>query len=800
MVCTSHTREDTPYGHVVQRPPVRDGERGSVSSELAFSLATAVRGDAGTSQRLAFLAEAGRILASSLDYEETLANIARLIVPVLADYCVIDLVDPTGGARRVGIAHREPSREATLRDLLPMDRLDASTPQARALQTGESILVPEVRDEHILQIARDRQQLRAILELSPDSGMIVPLRVRGRALGVMTLVLASSTGIRYDSDDLFLVEELASRIALAVDRAHLYQEAQAEIRERRRAEARAEEILERYRIVARATNDVIWDWSLDTDVATYSESVEAMLGYTPDEILNHRSWWKDNIHPDDRDALLERIEKAFASDAMTISAEYRFRRADGSYATVLDRARILRDEDGRVVRVIGSMLDITERKRAEERQRFLAEASAILDSSLDYDTRLRELARLCVPTLGDFCLVDLAEDDGTFRRIEAAHADPARAEVMRKILRYPPSTTTHAGVSWAMRTRRSAIITEATDEMLQKIARNADHLALIREIAPVSMMTVPMIAKGRVLGTLTVGSTTPDRRYTEDDRPLVEDLAARAAMAIENARLYAQAQQANHAKSEFLSTMSHEFRTPLTAVIGYTDLLLAGVSGPLEEQQRQHLLRVRRSAWHLLDIIEEILTFSRIEAGREPIRVATVALVELAHQALDVVEPLASQKGLALEVDLPRDEVWIQTDPGKFRQILVNLLTNAVKYTETGTVRLGVSANDRTITCRVSDTGVGIEPVHLDHIFEPFWQVDQSTTRAIGGTGLGLGIVVRLTELLGGRIEVESTPGKGSTFTFHLPTRPPRSGAGEARGSLGRHSRAIPGALLGYRL
>jgi signal transduction histidine kinase len=260
---------------------------------------------------------------------------------------------------------------------------------------------------------------------------------------------------------------------------------------------------------------------------------------------------------------------------------------------------------------------------------------------------------------------------------------------------------------------------------------------------------------------------------------LIHDVTERVTLEAELRAALERAEGASLAKSEFMAAMSHELRTPLGAIIGYSDLLETEVVGPLSERQKEHMRRVKVGAWHLLGIIEEILTFSRLDAGREPMHEERVDPAQVAADAVAMVEPQAQQKGLVLRVELPDAPVEITTDRRKLRQILVNLLGNAVKFTDAGEVELRVWSEEGVLFLRVSDTGPGIPPEYLERIFEPFTQVDSSHTRVQGGTGLGLPVSRRLARLLGGELEVASTPGEGSRFTVShpiLPAEPPGKG------------------------
>ncbi|HEX2091745.1 MAG TPA: ATP-binding protein [Longimicrobiaceae bacterium] len=233
-----------------------------------------------------------------------------------------------------------------------------------------------------------------------------------------------------------------------------------------------------------------------------------------------------------------------------------------------------------------------------------------------------------------------------------------------------------------------------------------------------------------------------------------------------------EAETANLGKSEFLAVMSHELRTPLNAIIGFGDLLYEEISGPLAEIPKRQVGRIRESAWHLLGLIEDILAYARVEAGKEGVEIESVNAADLARDAAAVVEPLATKKGLALRTSAPEDRISIETDARKLRQILLNLLSNAVKFTDQGEVALVLEpAPDGGVVFQVRDTGGGIAPNHLETIFQAFEQVDPSLTRRQQGTGLGLGVSRRLAQLLGGELSVESELGVGSTFTLRLPAR-----------------------------
>jgi PAS domain S-box-containing protein len=240
---------------------------------------------------------------------------------------------------------------------------------------------------------------------------------------------------------------------------------------------------------------------------------------------------------------------------------------------------------------------------------------------------------------------------------------------------------------------------------------------------------------------------------------------------LRNARLVAET--ASRAKSEFLAVMSHELRTPLSAIIGYEELLYDGITGPITEPQRTQLARIKASAMHLLSLIDEVLTLSRVEAGREITHPERIPLDAAFREAAELAEPLAAEKRLSLEVAPPPEQSTVWADPIKLRQILLNLLTNAIKFTDRGRIVLEGGSCDGMVEIRVRDTGIGIAPSDQERIFDTFWQVEQQSTRKVGGTGLGLSVSRRLARLMNGELTVASALGEGSEFTLRLPAAVP---------------------------
>jgi PAS domain S-box-containing protein len=419
--------------------------------------------------------------------------------------------------------------------------------------------------------------------------------------------------------------------------------------------------------------------------------------------------------------------------------------------------------------------DATQRRRAETAIRILAEASELCASALDYEATLHEIVRLAVPELADGCVTYIIEQDGGICRIEVAHADSATDTRLHELLQrtgLEPDALPEC-VRRVLRTQRAELVSEFAAGELEEVFGGGElrHLAHTLELR--AEMIVPLIAQGEVVGAMRFLACGSERAFAAEDLVVGEKLANLAAAAIHNTWLYAEAQRANEVKSKFLAIMSHELRTPLNAILGYTDLLLAGIPKHIPSESEEQVDSVRRAALHLSELIEEILTFARIEAGQEEAQFQAVDLPALIDEVSHLIEPLASAKSLAYSATIDVEVSGLVTDPRRLRQILLNLLSNAVKFTDRGWVRLAIRQAGSVVRFAVADSGRGIAPEHLALVFEPFWQEDQNSTRAAPGTGLGLSVVRQLARLLGGEVRVESQVEVGTTFTVEISLRSP---------------------------
>ena len=415
---------------------------------------------------------------------------------------------------------------------------------------------------------------------------------------------------------------------------------------------------------------------------------------------------------------------------------------------------------------------------ATDRAEYLAKASQDLAVSLDELATREKVRRMVLPRPGTWCIVDIIESNGAVRRLAVVHPDPTKQELARQLTDQWPSKNGATDVSTVPPRRQPIVVTEGSGAVLMQAVRGEESLRVLREIGFGALLVVPLIVRSRVQGAMTFVTPRGDPPFSSTEIRLALDVGARCALALDNARMYREAdalrlaaELANRSKSQFLGRMSHELRTPLNGIAGFTELIAMGTRGPVTEKQQVALARIKANQEHLVAMISEILDFVRVESGRMEYVNAPVSMALAASDTLEMLGGAISAKGVSVFTPPCEGSPEAWADPDRVRQILVNLVMNAVKYTpgEGGTITLSCATVGETVVAEVADTGPGIPVAKLNTIFEPFEQLTASLTDRQGGVGLGLAISRDLARGMSGDLTVASSVGVGSRFTLTLP-------------------------------
>ena len=864
-----------------------------------------------------FLAEAGEALAESLDWEETLVQVARLAVPALADWCIVDVLEEDGVTiKQVAVAASDPRKEDLLREmrLLYPPEIDSPQPAAQTLRSGEPVVFPEFDPESLRETTRDERHFELMRQLDPRAAVAVPLSARKRTIGSLTLAMSESDR-RYGEAEVALAVGLASRAALAVDNAVLFSR-------EREARAAAEEAVSRLRDLETISAAALTHLDLDRLLANLLDGIRSvmhsdtavalLLDESRDQLV--ASWargleeeveagvrvpvgagFAGRVAATRRPVFIPDVKRAEVVNPLLVKRGLTSLLgvpllADGRLLGVLHvgsvRPRVFTKDDERTLQLLADRVALAlqqsrlyESERvASRRLEFLAEASELLSSTLEFGTALQRLSVLTIPYLGDWCVIDVRRTGERLERVAVAHVDPElRAAAYEFDVRLDHAAP--HGPAHVIATGRSELIPEVSDEHLREASRGDEKLLkTLRSIGMTSLISVPLSARGRILGAITLLSTS-ERRFGEEDLATAEELARRAAVAVDNALLFDEAERRADAarvlehigdgvfmldhdgvvrlwnraaeavtqlpaddvvgrvaeevipgwraiadrvpvasapsaalaaetlplelpgrelwlsiaavefaegtvyafrdltadrvleelRSDFVSTVSHELRTPLAAIYGAA-LTLQRPDLSLDETQRGNLLDViSTESERLARTVNDILWASRLDAERVHLEVGTYDPRDLTRTVVDAARvhlPPAVELTFSCEPDLPP----IVADPDKVRQVLTNLVDNAVKYSpDGGLVAVAISRREHAVRFSVADRGLGIPQSEQRRIFDKFYRVDPNLTRGVGGTGLGLYICRELVRRMNGTIWVESREGEGSQFSFELP-------------------------------
>jgi PAS domain S-box-containing protein len=540
--------------------------------------------------------------------------------------------------------------------------------------------------------------------------------------------------------------------------------------ERRRVENALRESEDRFRTMANSAPVLLWVTDADGRFDWFNNGWIEYTGRTMEQEIG--DGWTAGIHPDDRERCLATIKDAF-STRQPFEMEFRLRHHDGQYCWVVDRGVPRLDPDGTFSGFTGSCLDISDRKRHEEQQAFLSEATELLASSLDYHETLTNVARLAVPTIADWCVVHAVGDDGVVRPLAVTHVNPDKVAWAIEIQqRYPTDPDAPGGVPNVIRTGQPLIMPHITDEMIVASARDKEHLDLIRKVGFTSAMAVPIIARERVLGVIALVSAESGKRYNDDDLQLAQHLAQRAAVAIDNALLYRDAQKAAEARDQVLAVAAHELRSPLTSMKGFAQLLLRRAQRlPGGSEWVTPLQTIDTQVNRVTALVSRLLDVSRIEEQRLQLQAEPVDMVEVVRSA--AVEAQLATELHTIVARFDSESLTASIDRTRVEQVLANLLDNAIKFSpESSTIEVVLQASDDDVVISVSDRGPGIPEDARERMFERYFRGTASTRAASEGLGLGLYVAHGIITAHGGRMWVDSEVDIGTTFSFTLPLSP----------------------------
>ena len=636
---------------------------------------------------------------------------------------------------------------------------------------------------------------------------------------------------------------------------------------------------ERYRALADAMPQIVWQAGVEGGATYFNRRWFEFTGMTPEEAGPNA--WTKVVHPDDLPTAIARREQTLRSGE-TFEVEYRFRAQDGTYRWHLGRAVPIRGRDGEIAFWVGTATDIHDRKLVEDQRAFLIAAGDELSRTLDYRESLRNVATLAATELADWCSVHIVEADGSIAEVALAHRDPAKLTFARELQdRYPPDPDASTGVPAVVRRAEPELVPEISEELLRQSARDDLHYDLIAQLGLASYVSVPLLGRDGVLGAITLVSAEGGRRFGADDLRLAEELARRAAMAIENARLYRETEERAQAarvlaaigdgvllvdrtgrvrlwnsaaeritglreedvlgrrlndavqgwgtgtvpleiggrelwlgissvatedgtvyafrdltneralemmRQDLVATVSHELRTPLAAIYGAA-LTLRREDVELEEELKSKLLEVvAEESGRLSEIVNDLLLASQLDTGKlqanvEPCDPREITLLEIDAARTHLPE------NVDLQFEAPDELPPVSADPGQLRQVLSNLIDNAIKYSPSGgVVTVALEAREHVVRFSVRDSGLGIPREEQSRIFEKFYRLDPDMKQGIGGTGLGLYICRELVRRIDGRLWVESDGQNGSTFVVEIPREaaPAQNGNGSRRRAAAR--------------
>ncbi|MFD0666410.1 hybrid sensor histidine kinase/response regulator [Ramlibacter sp. MAHUQ-53] len=523
-----------------------------------------------------------------------------------------------------------------------------------------------------------------------------------------------------------------------------------------------------WQIVASAIDYAIVALTKDACVTSWNLGAQRITGWSEAEMLGQGV--ERLFLPEDREAGVPGRECALAlKDGRAINERWHLRKDGSRFWASGEMMRLLGD-DGQVRGFLKIVRDRTEQRQQALDLQFLARASEALAEITDVPSTLERIAHFSVPHFADYCSVDVLEADGQLRRVAFAHGDPTRrAQVVALHERLPPDPQTRGGTWHVLRTRQPVLVPRLTREVLAQAMPSTERREAVLALGLHSYIAAPLVAHGQALGVLSFATAESQRTYGEADLALAADLARRAAVALQNARLLRALQEADRAKDVFLATLAHELRNPLAPIRNGLSILLRvpGDRGRVEQVGSM----IERQVGQLSRLVDDLLDVSRIATGKLELKKEPTSLLPVLATALEMSRPHIEAAHHQLVLSFTNEPTELLADPARLAQVFANLLNNAARYTRHGgRIEVAVEAQGEQLVVRVRDNGAGIEPAMLRRVFGMFTQVPQQDERRQGGLGIGLSLVDGLVRLHGGRVEARSEgPGRGSEFVVWLP-------------------------------
>lgn len=664
-----------------------------------------------------FLMNASVEIAQSLDYETILNSVANLMVPAFGDGCVVDVVQPNGDIQHLTVVHSDPDRVELIRQIqrnYPLAKQNGGA--AEVIQTGNGIFVTDITDEMLVEAAVDDAHLQWMREMGARSIMILPLNARGRVHGAITMLSAES-GRRYMQRDYDIAEELARHCAIAIDKAHLYQDAQRELQERTRAEEALRISEERLRFTLDSAAVGTWDWDMATGRVQWSQNFCVIHDIEPETLSGTIDDFQRDIHPDDYDRVMTALNYAIEGDG-TYDVEYRLRREDRTTKWLEAKGRVIYENEEPVA-MAGICMDITERRLLEDRFRVAVEASPSAFVMVDIDGRIAMVNTQTERLFG------YDRDELLGQPVELLVPDRYRREHPK--LRNDFLANPHAHPMGAGRN-------------LYCLRKNGTEFPVEIGLSPVHMPEGDFVLSAIV--------DITERQHAEDEiRTINKDLLDK-----------------NREMEQFVYTVSHDLKSPIVTIMGFLGMLREDLDEGNREDVLDSVQRIERATNRMSELIDDLLELSRI--GRVRAEPEPVNFNELVAAIADDLQERIEAAGAQIDIQPGMPNVLV--DRKRFVDVFENLLTNALKYgctNELPRIEIGhVEDTDRT-RFFVRDHGYGIDPEYHSRIFGLFQRLDNGKE----GTGVGLAIVARVVEVHGGSVWVESSPGNGATFWIALP-------------------------------